>query len=91
MFKKSYFGNYKDATNGNPNYFLTYGNGKLAARIQDHLRPNGAHRWHNYMKSPKYVNFVFFFFFFFGGYFGERRGDMGQTCEMGTGDGVGAK
>ncbi|GAU17940.1 hypothetical protein TSUD_330650 [Trifolium subterraneum] len=60
MFKKNYdhlpkdvyFGNYKDATRGNPNYFLTYGNGKSAARIQDHLRPNGAHRWHNYMKTP---------------------------------------
>ena len=66
MFKKNYdhlpkevyFGNYKDATRGNPNYFLTYGNGKSAARIQDHLRPNGAHRWHNYMKTPKYVNFI---------------------------------
>lgn len=62
MFKKNYdhlpkdvyFGNYKEATRGNPNYFLTYGNGKSAARIQDHLRPNGAHRWHNYMKTPKY-------------------------------------
>ncbi|GLT95887.1 hypothetical protein SLE2022_135440 [Rubroshorea leprosula] len=60
MFKKNYdhlpkdvyFGNYKEATRGNPNYFLTYGNGKSAARIQDHLRPNGAHRWHNYMKAP---------------------------------------
>ena len=65
MFKKNYdhlpkevyFGNYKEATRGNPNYFLTYGNGKSAARIQDHLRPNGAHRWHNYMKTPKYVDF----------------------------------
>ncbi|GAB2280724.1 Glycosyltransferase-like KOBITO 1 [Dionaea muscipula] len=63
MFKKNYdhlprdtyFGNYKEATRGNPNYFLTYGNGKSAARIQDHLHPNGAHRWHNYMKSPKYL------------------------------------
>ncbi|XP_050245605.1 glycosyltransferase-like At2g41451 [Quercus robur] len=63
MFKKNYdhlpkevyFGNYKDATRGNPNYFLTYGNGKSAARIQDHLRPNGAHRWHNYMKSPNEI------------------------------------
>ncbi|XVE61077.1 hypothetical protein DITRI_Ditri06bG0010900 [Diplodiscus trichospermus] len=60
MFKKNYdhlpkdiyFGNYREATRGNPNYFLTYGNGKSAARIQDHLRPNGAHRWHNYMKAP---------------------------------------
>ncbi|EXB93957.1 hypothetical protein L484_015502 [Morus notabilis] len=60
MFKKNYdhlpkdvyFGNYKEATRGNPNYFLTYGNGKSAARVQDHLRPNGAHRWHNYMKTP---------------------------------------
>ncbi|AEE79626.1 glycosyltransferase-like protein [Arabidopsis thaliana] len=63
MFKKNfdhllrdvYFGNYKDATRGNPNYFLTYGNGKAAARVQDHLRPNGAHRWHNYRKSPNEV------------------------------------
>ncbi|CAL0310610.1 unnamed protein product [Lupinus luteus] len=63
MFKKNYdhlpkdvyFGNYGEATRGNPNYFLTYGNGKAAARIQDHLRPNGAHRWHNYMKTPKEV------------------------------------
>lgn len=52
--KDVYFGNYREAARGNPNYFLTYGNGKAAARIQDHLRPNGAHRWHNYMKSPKY-------------------------------------
>lgn len=63
MFKKNYdhlpkdvyFGNYKDATRGNPNYFLTYGNGKSAARVQDHLRPNGAHRWHNYMKTPNEI------------------------------------
>nr|XP_009785409.1 PREDICTED: uncharacterized protein LOC104233677 isoform X1 [Nicotiana sylvestris]XP_016450599.1 PREDICTED: glycosyltransferase-like At2g41451 isoform X1 [Nicotiana tabacum] len=53
--KETYFGNYKEATRGNPNYFLTYGNGKSAARVQDHLRPNGAHRWHNYMKSPKEI------------------------------------
>lgn len=51
--KDTYFGMYKESTRGNPNYFLTYGNGKSAARIQDHLRPNGAHRWHNYMKTPK--------------------------------------
>eukprot|EP00250_Pteridium_aquilinum_P010219 c19222_g1_i1 orf=711-1865(-) len=53
--KETYFGMYKEATRGNPNYFLTYGNGKSAARIKDHLRPNGAHRWHNYMKSPKEI------------------------------------
>ncbi|GMJ02342.1 KOBITO, ABA INSENSITIVE 8, ELONGATION DEFECTIVE 1 [Hibiscus trionum] len=60
MFKKNYdhlpkdvyFGSYIVATHGNSNYFLTYGNGKSAARIQDHLRPNGAHRWHNYVKRP---------------------------------------
>ncbi|KAG5583549.1 hypothetical protein H5410_054176 [Solanum commersonii] len=55
LTKEIYFGNYKEATRGNPNYFLTYGNGKSAARVQDHLRPNGAHRWHNYMKSPKEI------------------------------------
>ncbi|XP_042480268.1 glycosyltransferase-like At2g41451 [Macadamia integrifolia] len=63
MFKKNYdhltkdvyFGMYKEATRDNPNYFLTYGNGKAAARIQDHLRPNGAHRWHNYMKTPNEI------------------------------------
>lgn len=52
--KDTYFGMYKESTRGNPNYFLTYGNGKSAARIREHLRPNGAHRWHNYMKTPKY-------------------------------------
>uniref|UniRef100_A0A7C9A091 Glycosyltransferase family 92 protein n=1 Tax=Opuntia streptacantha TaxID=393608 RepID=A0A7C9A091_OPUST len=63
MFKKNYdhltrdtyFGHYKEATRGNPNYFLTYGNGKAAARIQDNLRPNGAHRWHNYRKAPREI------------------------------------
>lgn len=50
---------YKESTRGNPNYFLTYGNGKSVARIQDHLRPNGAHRWHNYMKTPKYVYYMY--------------------------------
>lgn len=55
LTKETYFGNYREATHGNPNYFLTYGNGKSAARIKDHLRPNGAHRWHNYMKTPVYV------------------------------------
>ncbi|KAL2923441.1 hypothetical protein RDABS01_014932 [Bienertia sinuspersici] len=50
--KETYFGHYKESTRGNPNYFLTYGNGKAAARIKDHLRPNGAHRWHNYMNAP---------------------------------------
>ncbi|PKA47284.1 hypothetical protein AXF42_Ash017229 [Apostasia shenzhenica] len=53
--KETYFGLYKEATRGNPNYFLTYGNGKSAARIQAHLRPNGAHRWHNYMKTPNEI------------------------------------
>ncbi|KAE8723374.1 Glycosyltransferase-like [Hibiscus syriacus] len=38
-----------------PKYFLTSGNGKAAARIQDELRPNGAHRWHNYIKAPKEI------------------------------------
>ncbi|CAO2816204.1 unnamed protein product [Amaranthus hypochondriacus] len=55
--KETYFGMYKEATRGNPNYFLTYGNGKSIARIQDHLRPNGAHRWHNYMKTPNEIKF----------------------------------
>ncbi|OIW11482.1 hypothetical protein TanjilG_26848 [Lupinus angustifolius] len=63
MFKKNYdhipkevyYRYYDEATRSNPNYFLTYGNGKSAARIQDDLRPNGAHRWHNYMKEPNEV------------------------------------
>ncbi|KAJ4711563.1 Glycosyltransferase-like KOBITO 1 [Melia azedarach] len=53
--KDTYFGMYKESTRGNPNYFLTYGNGKSVARIRDHLRPNGAHRWHNYMKTPNEI------------------------------------
>ncbi|KAE8734386.1 Apurinic endonuclease-redox protein, putative isoform 1 [Hibiscus syriacus] len=48
--KDVYFGNYMVATHGNSNYFITYGIGKSAARIKDHLRLNGAHRWHYYMK-----------------------------------------
>ncbi|XP_071909321.1 glycosyltransferase-like At2g41451 isoform X1 [Coffea arabica] len=55
--KETYFGSYKEATRGNPNYFMTYGNGKSAARIEENLRPNGAHRWHNYMKEPKEIKF----------------------------------
>ncbi|KAA3464210.1 glycosyltransferase-like KOBITO 1 [Gossypium australe] len=53
--KETYFGLYREATRGNPNYFLTYGNGKESARVQDELRPNGAHRWHNYMKTPNEI------------------------------------
>lgn len=67
--KETYFGMYKEATRGNPNYFLTYGNGKSAARIQDHLRPNGAHRWHNYMKTPKW-DFDYYTFIFLGAFNG---------------------
>ncbi|KAL2230452.1 UNVERIFIED_CONTAM: Glycosyltransferase-like KOBITO 1 [Sesamum indicum] len=55
LTKDTYFDMYKDSTRGNPNYFLTYGNGKAAARVQDHLRPNGAHRWSNYMKTPSEI------------------------------------
>ncbi|CAI5985248.1 unnamed protein product [Closterium sp. NIES-64] len=47
---------------GNPNYFLTYGNGKpggnLEMQAQMHLRPNGAHGWHHYMKVPKEVKLM---------------------------------
>lgn len=56
VMKETYFELYQEATRGNPNYFLTYGNGKAASRVQDNMRPNGAHRWHNYMKSPKWEN-----------------------------------
>ncbi|XP_076958418.1 glycosyltransferase-like At2g41451 [Bidens hawaiensis] len=55
LMRETYFGNYKESTRGNPNYFLTYGNGKSAARVQQHLRPNGAHRWNNYKKTPKEI------------------------------------
>ena len=48
-----YFDSYSLVARGNPNYFTTYGNGKSAARIVEGLRPNGAHRWHNYVKDPK--------------------------------------
>ena len=53
VIKDVYFGRYKDMTRGNPNYFLTYGNGKAAARLVPGLRPNGAHRFHNYLKPPR--------------------------------------
>jgi hypothetical protein len=48
-----YFKGYQTVARGNPNYFTTYGNGKSAARVQAGLRPNGAHRWHSYLKTPK--------------------------------------
>ena len=53
VHSKDYFKYYSIVQRGNPNYFTTYGNGKSAARIQPGLRPNGAHRWHNYYKAPK--------------------------------------
>ncbi|KAK3248691.1 hypothetical protein CYMTET_41853 [Cymbomonas tetramitiformis] len=53
VVKETYFQNYRDVTRGNPNYFLTYGNGKSAARISDGLRPNGAHRFHSYVAAPR--------------------------------------
>lgn len=49
----SYFKNYHQVARGNPNYFTTYGNGKAAARMHDGVRPNGAHRWYSYVKTPK--------------------------------------
>jgi hypothetical protein len=52
---EAYFKHYASVQRGNPNYFITYGNGKSAARMVPGLRPNGAHRWHNYLKAPKYV------------------------------------
>lgn len=53
-----YFKKYKTVSRGNPNYFITYGNGKSAARVQRGLRPNGAHRWFNYYKAPKCAGFT---------------------------------
>ena len=53
VVKEVYFARYKEMTRGNPNYFLTYGNGKAAARLVPGLRPNGAHRFHNYKRAPR--------------------------------------
>ena len=53
VVREVYFAKYKEMTRGNPNYFLTYGNGKAAARLVPGLRPNGAHRFHNYVKAPR--------------------------------------
>jgi hypothetical protein len=52
VVRKTYMESYRLVAGDNPNYFLTYGNGKSAARVQDGLRPNGAHRFHNYLKKP---------------------------------------
>lgn len=51
----AYFKSYHAVARGNPNYFITYGNGKSAARVRQGLRPNGAHRWYSYNKAPKEV------------------------------------
>ncbi|KAK2078680.1 hypothetical protein QBZ16_003520 [Prototheca wickerhamii] len=48
-----YSRNYAAVAHGNPNYFITYANGKAAARVQPGLRPNGAHRWNNYAKAVR--------------------------------------
>ncbi|WMV59147.1 hypothetical protein MTR67_052532, partial [Solanum verrucosum] len=83
LTKEMYFGNYKEATRGNPNYFLTYGNGKSAARVQGHLRSNGAHRWHNYMKSPKYACsacYLFSFYLYFVSYLFPVLQKDSSTC-----------
>ena len=52
VVRNTYMENYKAVTRENPNYFLTYGNGKSAARVQEGLRPNGAHRVPHYLKTP---------------------------------------
>lgn len=52
VHSEDYFSSYGTVARGNPNYFTTYGNGKSAARVQPGMRPNGAHRWHNYIKEP---------------------------------------
>nr|GMD41806.1 glycosyltransferase-like At2g41451 [Ipomoea batatas] len=54
---EAYSKHYRETCHGTSTFFLTYANGKSAARIQDHLRPNGAHRWQNYMKSLTEVKF----------------------------------
>jgi len=38
---------------GNPNYFLTYSNGKSVARVTEDIRPNGAHRFAYYKHKVK--------------------------------------
>lgn len=52
VVSESYFKSYHTVARGNPNYFITYGNGKSAARVRPGLRPNGAHRWYNYFRAP---------------------------------------
>jgi hypothetical protein len=49
----AYFRSYHAVARGNPNYFITYGNGKSAARVRPGLRPNGAHRWYSYSRAPR--------------------------------------
>lgn len=52
VVSEAYFKSYHTVARGNPNYFITYGNGKSAARVRAGLRPNGAHRWYNYFRAP---------------------------------------
>ena len=53
VLSDAYFRSYHAVARGNPNYFITYGNGKSAARVRPGLRPNGAHRWYSYAHAPK--------------------------------------
>ena len=43
--------NYRHIAHGNPNYFIAYSNGKSLARVEQGLRPHGAHRWASYNGS----------------------------------------
>ena len=52
VLSDAYFRSYHAVARGNPNYFITYGNGKSAARVRPGLRPNGAHRWYSYASPP---------------------------------------
>ncbi len=53
VLSDAYFRSYHAVARGNPNYFITYGNGKSAARVRPGLRPNGAHRWYSYAGAPR--------------------------------------
>jgi hypothetical protein len=53
VLSDAYFRSYHAVARGNPNYFITYGNGKSAARVRPGLRPNGAHRWYSYAAPPR--------------------------------------
>jgi len=74
---------YGDLRSGKDNYFLTYANGKAAARVQPGLRCNGAHRWQNRNKQQIEITLdstVILHYVYATFSTAQHRGARGKAC-----------